>query len=300
MSLPSLAAIRSDMGNRPGYGTAIDPMRFESCLFDPVVDWQQHVCANPPTGIVWPEANYYSTAQPGMPYWTLAVNNEPAFEVGPCTTGVPNRSQGINAKTFSLRHDPRSITLKIENTPDDNCQKIPYLAINNFDSGLLAGNYGDRLHLAFTLTTNASISDKHYHFFHFFVYLIDARGNRKFAWLYLYAPPGSGASSLNWNWPVAYSVHEPGAAIRALPVPLYNAVSEVAIPTITLTAMEDYDLDLDRVVRTLFPEDAIATTRILGIELAVEHDFKWDEPPPLGTIKTQMTLTNLRAYRTIK
>jgi len=136
--------------------------------------------------------------------------------------------------------------------------------------------------------------------FHFFVYLIDARGNRKFAWLYLYAPPGSGASSLNWNWPVAYSVHEPGAAIRALPVPLYNAVSEVAIPTITLTAMEDYDLDLDRVVKALFPEDAIATTRILGIELAVEHDFKWDEPPPLGTIKTQMTLTNLRAYRTIK
>ena len=83
-------------------------------------------------------------------------------------------------------------------------------------------------------------------------------------------------------------------------MPLYNAVSEVAIPTITLATTQDYDIDLDRVVRALFPEDAIATTQILGIEVAVEHDFKWDEAPPLGTITTEMTLSNLRAYRTIK
>lgn len=297
ISLPSLAAIKSDMGERPNYGTAMDPMQYGSCLLFPVVGWQQEVCANPPIGMVWPEANYYSTAQPGIPYWTLAANNEPAFEVGPCTTGVPNRSRAINGKTFLLRHDQQSITLKIENTPDDNCQKIPYLAINNFDSRTLTGNYGDQLHVAFTLTTNASNNAKHYHFFHFFVYLTDAHGNKKYAWLDLYAPPESSESSINWNWPVAYSVYEPGAAIRALTVPLHNAISDMAIPTITLAATQDYDLDLDRIVKAVFPADAVATTKLLGIEISVEHDFKWDEAPPLGTIFTEMTLSNMRAYR---
>jgi hypothetical protein len=255
------------------------------------------LCPEPPAGIIWPNANYYSTAAAGNAHWTLAVNNEPTFEVSPCTTGIPNRSRPVNEGPFTLRHDAQSINVRIENTPDDNCRKIPYLAINSFESRALTGNYGDGMHFAFTITSRASGSEKHLHFYHFFVRLTDMHGNPKFAWLYLYAPPGVGESITTWNWPIAYSVHEPGAFIRAITIPQYNAVSDKPLPNLVPGTTQPFDLDLDRIVEALFPDDAVASTRIHGIEIAVEHDFDWDARPPLGTISTEMTLADVRAYR---
>jgi hypothetical protein len=297
IALPSLAMIRADVGSRAEYGTAADPMQLGTCLFNPPQIWQQALCADPPIGRVWPQANYYSTAPDGVPYWTLVVNNEPAFEVGPCTTGMPNRSRFVNDGPFSLRHDAQSITLRIEHAPEDNCRKTPYLAINNFESRTLAGKYGDGMHFAFTATAEASGNAKHLQYYHLFVRLVDAHGNPKFAWLNLLAPPGFSATTFNWNWPVAHSVHEPGAFIREITIPMYNAVSITPLPALVPGTTQAFDLDLDAIVKAIFPEDAVATTKIMGVEIAIEHDLDWSAPPPFGTISTALTLSGVRAYR---
>jgi hypothetical protein len=295
--LPSLAHVRSDYGDHPDYGTAAEPLVVTACTILPAVEWQAALCAKPPNIFtIWPQGNYYSTAVPGSTYWTLSANNEAAFD-NACNNGVANKSREINKDLFFVTPGEGKLTLRTEFAPTANCGKSPYLAISNIESGTLTGHYGERIHMKFTIDADFSLDPAHIYMYHFFIMIADAHGNRKMSWIYLGAPEKNQACKINWNWPVLYSYYYPGAEIMFWPIQQYNAASGKNLPRITGKGRYEYDVDLDDVIKQLNPEMAVTTTRILGIEFAIEQNFDWAvnaSPPP---IFQEMTLSNLSAYK---
>lgn len=297
IALPSLAHVQSDYSGHPDYGTATDPLIFTGCSINPPVGWQAELCANPPNGIIWPQANYYSTAIPGTPSWTLSANNEYAFDTA-CNTGPANRSREINKELFFVTPAADKITLRSEFAFGGNCGKIPYLGISTIESGALTGRYGDRIQVKFSIDADFSADPTHFHYFHFFILLADPAGKRKMSWLYLGSHDLTPADRVNWNWPVQNSYYYPGAEITFWPILKYNVAAARNLPRITAKGHYDYTIDFDEVIKTLNPEMATASTRILGMEFAIEQSFDYNAPQPSqAPIFEEITLSNISASK---
>lgn len=295
--LPSLAHVQSDYSGHPDYGTAADPLVLTGCTINPPIWWQASLCAAPPNGMTWPQGNHYSTAVPGSTYWTLSATNEDAFDSS-CNNGMANKNREINKDLFFVTPGEGKITLRTEFAPTANCGKTPYLAISNIESGTLTGYYGDRIHAKFTIDANFSVDPTHIHLYHFFIMLADPAGNRKMSWLHLGCPDQYQPLKINWNWPVMYSYYYPGAEITFWPIHKYNSEFGKTLPCITAKGRYEYDIDFDDVIKNLNPEMAVTTTRILGVEFAIEQNFAWPASgPPPPPIFQEMTLSNLTAYQ---
>lgn len=303
LTVPSPAHIKSDYSSRPYAGTLADPIILGPCLFPTgTADWG----CNIPTGqaMTWPQANYYNTARSGETFWTLSINNEPVYVPDGCNTGAPNRSEAVNAKHFFLTHDANHIKLRIQQTTTNNCQKIPYMAVSTFESRTVAGNYGDGILVEFDANIDYSLDTKHLHFYHFYVLLEDAHGNRKMAWVYL-NDPGRGSQddhdSLNWSWRPEGSILYPGAQIEFWKVGYYNANKAAdtgSIVPITSPGLYHFNFSLDELIKNIQPSYAVASTKILGVEISIEQDFWWSQTPdPNVQMFMEMDISNVKAYK---
>jgi hypothetical protein len=305
MPLPSLTSIRSDFSDRPNAGTVVDPIIIGPNYFSNSTEWQSGVCSiSTGTKLVWPQANFYNTSKPGELFWNLDVNNEGSYDNDGCNTGPPNRSEQVNAKHFFLEHDTSFVKMKIRQTKTDNCRKIPYMGLASFDSKAISGSYGDKIHVSWDDEFNFSTNPKHLHFHYLDVLFEDAHGNRKMAMVYLFAPLSGWSDtdefSMNWSWRAEGSMYYPGAKINAIYPSSYNTkknVSTVGIPLITVPGKYKFDIDLDDVIRTTFPNDLNGSLHIIGVEISIEQDYAWSQNPEDEEMFMESKITNLKAYK---
>jgi hypothetical protein len=295
--LPPLSNIKSDYSQHPDYGTASDPMQWGGCTILPPVAWQEPICSTDPN-IIWPQSNYYSTADEN--YWTVSVNNEPAFNSDEVNTGISNRSKKINDGTFTLQHNESMARLRIDMTSENNRQRIPYFALNNTESKTFVGNYGDKMQVVFKLDVDFSQHEKHLHFFHFFLVLEDEQQNIHWAWLYLGHPPTTTKVDINWNWPVKHSIYYPGSKITFWPVQDYVDASNKSITApskIVYPGTYNYNFDVDNIIKTLTPHLANEKVKIKGFEISIENEYNWPAGGPFEPMFTEMTISDLYACK---
>jgi hypothetical protein len=300
--LPSLASLTSDMAGRPNYGTVLDRLVFLGCTLFPIVNWQIDICSNSPAP-TYSNSNYFNTAELGEKFWSVVANNENAWDIN-CNTGPPDRSKEINKETFFITNNSDHAKLRMEMSSVNNCQKIPYLAISSVVSNTLATTYGKNIHIKFDINADMTEDLLHIHFYHFFITTIDNTGKQAFAWLYLGSPATKNKSPIvfNWNWPIKESYYYPGAKIFMVSLEDYNVASNKQLIPIVKPGQYHYDLDLDDIIRIITPEMANNTTKIIGVEFAIEqqYDFQTAIPNPIFTpMYTEMDIYNINVYTKI-
>lgn len=280
--IPELTSLQSDYPDRPLYGTAADPLELSNCALLPYVSWQTEVCDGRPLNTIWPQSNFYRTGQ--APYWTILANNEGAFSLY-CNSGPPAKSNEINGDMFQITHpNAESITLKVQQ--DERCITSPYLAITN--TGLISELYGSGIIVNFTVDADFSVEANQWNFYHF--YIIFTNKEQKYIVVVYLRDPANAITpiEINWNWPIKDSIYNPNSVMRFVTLP--------SITKIEKPGTYKYKVNIDEVIKTVYPELANDQTKIIGFEFAVEQTWR---RLPVGSesFYTQMTLSNLSIYK---
>ena len=289
-TLPPFERIRTDY-SRASLGSAADPLLITRCLLEPVVEWQETMCASIERAPRAWRSTHSMNAESGFDrYWVVAVNDEPAFQ--PSNLGPPNQSLAINGGAVMVQPLPGGVRLGLVH--EEGAQPLP--GGTPFVSyGLQAGRgFGETTLLAedpavvsFDVTLEAlSGDDRVGAAIHFFVEVTLVRpgepatraAERRMLWLFLGEKNAGFNGAFNWNWPIVDSMWFPGNRIDFRTASEYArtcdaSVAELPLDPAAVGRSQRYEIDLERMAACLVDAGDGRAARVSGIHFALEANF---------------------------